>query len=97
MSNTVKIVFFSDAGHGWGRVTRNMINELNWAKEVSPYSYQQNGYVYLEEDWDLPRFIDVLHTAGLTEEIVYQEPVERSHIRRMPGYNALNNRFEMEA
>lgn len=90
MSNTVKIVFFSDPDHGWGRVPRNLINELNWAKEVSPYSYQHNGYVYLEEDWDLPRFIDVLHTTGFDEDIVYTDDRlgESRGIRNLPRYVA---------
>lgn len=86
MSNTVKIVFFSDAGHGWGRVLRNQINELRIADQISEYSYQYEGHVYLEEDRDLPLFIDALHAAGFDEDVIYQEPVERSRIRRLQRY-----------
>ena len=87
MSNTVKIVFHSDAGHGWGRVTRSMIELLGIADKISGYSYQDKGYVYLEEDCDLPRFIAALHAAGYDEEIVYMDPVDRSPIRNLPRFS----------
>lgn len=88
MSNTVKIVFHSDAGHGWGCVTRGMISELGVADRISEFSYQDKGHVYLEEDCDLPRFISALHAAGYDEELVYLDPVDHSRIRRLPRYTA---------
>ena len=90
MSNTVKIVFFSDPSHGWGRVTRSMIELLGIADKISGYSYQDKGYVYLEEDCDLPRFITALHSAGYDEEIVYMDDqlAESRGIRRLPRYEA---------
>lgn len=93
MSNTVKIVFFSDPGHGWGRVPRNLIDELGIADKISEFSYQDKGYVYLEEDCDLPRFISALHSAGFSEEIVYTDDRtgESRNIRRLPRYEAIKN------
>ena len=93
MSNTVKIVFFSDPGHGWGRVPRNLIDELGIADKISEFSYQDQGYVYLEEDCDLPRFISALHSAGFSEEIVYVDDRtgESRNIRRLPRYEAVKS------
>ena len=93
MSNTVKIVFFSDPGHGWGRVPCNLIDELGIADKISEFSYQDRGYVYLEEDCDLPRFISALHSAGFNEEIVYTDDRtgESRGIRRLPRYEAIKN------
>lgn len=90
MSNTVKIVFFSDPGHGWGRVTRSMIEWLGIADKISDYSYQDKGYVYLEEDCDLPRFISALHSAGYDEDIVAipGSTSEARGIRNLPHYSA---------
>ena len=91
MSNTVKIVFFSDPSHGWGRVTRSMLTELGIADKISEFSYQDRDYVYLEEDCDLPRVISALHSAGLDEEIVYTDDRtgESRGIRRLPRYEVL--------
>lgn len=91
MSNTVKIVFFSDPSHGWGRVPRNLLTELGIADRISEFSYQDQDYVYLEEDCDLPRVISALHAAGLDEEIVYTDDRtgEARSIRRLPRYEAL--------
>lgn len=88
MSNTVKIVFHSDVGHGWGRVTRNLIEALGVADKISEFSYQHQGFVYLEEDCDLSRFIAALHSAGYDEEIVYLDPVDHSPIRNLSRYTA---------
>lgn len=93
MSNTVKILFFSDASHGWGRVLRSTIEELGIADKISEFSYQDRDYVYLEEDCDLPRFIAALHSAGYDEEIVYMDDRvgEARGIRRLPRYEAVKN------
>lgn len=87
--NTVKIVFHSDISHGWGRTTRNMINELDIADKISEFSYQHQDHVYLEEDCDLPRFVAALHAAGYDEEIVHLDPCNGySRIRNLPRYTA---------
>jgi hypothetical protein len=89
MSNTVKIVFFSDAGHGWGRVPHSLITELGIADKISEFSYQDRDYVYLEEDCDLSLCIHELTLAGFREHIVHRKPVNRSSIRKLPRYEAL--------
>jgi len=49
--------FYSDEGHGWLKVTRAMIDSLGVAELISPYSYQKDDFVYLEEDCDAEVFL----------------------------------------
>ena len=52
--------FVADAGHGWLKVFRNEIDDLGIAKDISSSSYvnPHTGEVYLEEDCDMPRFLE---------------------------------------
>ena len=52
--------FVADAGHGWLKVLRNEIDDLGIAKDISSFSYvnPHTGEVYLEEDCDMPRFLE---------------------------------------
>jgi len=51
------IVKYSDPGHGWYRVPRKKLIELNIADKITPYSYQYGDKVYLEEDQDMTTFL----------------------------------------
>jgi hypothetical protein len=48
--------FFTDPGHGWLAVPKAELTTLGIAHDISPYSYQHAGFVYLEEDCDLVKF-----------------------------------------
>ena len=50
--------FFSDAGHGWLKVKRQELIDLNILDKITVYSYQKGAYVYLEEDQDAYTFIN---------------------------------------
>jgi hypothetical protein len=52
-----KYIFFCDPGHAWLRVKRQEIIDLNIQHRISPYSYQNGQYVYLEEDCDAGVFL----------------------------------------
>jgi len=51
--------YFTDPGHGWLRVKRAELNALGIANKISPYSYMRGDYVYLEEDCDMAKFMQV--------------------------------------
>jgi len=57
---SITINVYSDAGHGWGQVKRTILEKYDLMDKISGYSYQWRGNVYLEEDLDLPRLVDVL-------------------------------------
>ena len=54
------LVVYSDPGHSWVKVKRSELTRLGIIQNISPYSYQRSGYVYLEEDSDLGHYIDAL-------------------------------------
>lgn len=85
---TYTIPFISDPGHGWGRVVRGAIEDVGIADQISQYSYQDDVFVYLEEDCDLYLFINALEQRGYKVKLDTHH-VERTHIRRLPRYKEI--------
>ena len=54
--NTFK--HYTDPGHGWYRVSREMLFKMDILDKISSYSYQKGDWVYLEEDCDATIFFD---------------------------------------
>ena len=54
----IKRVFqcYNDAGHGWCKVSKKMLEELGIADKITTYSYQRGEFAYLEEDCDFTTF-----------------------------------------
>jgi hypothetical protein len=50
----MQVIIYSDSGHGWAKVERKLVDQLQLS--ISSYSYQRGAYVYLEEDCDLSKF-----------------------------------------
>ena len=46
------LTFYSDPGHGWLEVDRDVLVDLGIADEVSSYSYQRGDKVFLEWSGD---------------------------------------------
>lgn len=43
----MKLDFIQDPGHGWLKVPRKLLHELNIEHKITHYSYQRADYVYL--------------------------------------------------
>lgn len=56
---TINII--SDPGHAWAAVPRSELAELGVLSKISPYSYQKNEMVYVEEDCDLAIYINAMN------------------------------------
>ena len=52
--NTLK--HFVDPGHGWYRVSRELLFRMDLLDKISSFSYQKGNWVYLEEDVDASIF-----------------------------------------
>ena len=52
----MQVIIYSDSGHGWAKVARKLVDQLQLS--ISSYSYQRGAYVYLEEDCDLSKFCE---------------------------------------
>ena len=53
----LKYYYYEDAGHSWLKVPKARIQELGIANQITQYSYQRQGYAYLEEDSDAGTFL----------------------------------------
>jgi len=85
-----KYRFISDPGHAWLEVPRAELVALNILDKVSAYSYQNKGWVYLEEDCDAGLFIDA---KKLTRDNIVDVHQERTPIR---NYGRVIYRMEGE-
>ena len=67
----MKFNYFTDSGHGWFKVSKELLKKLNIADKVSSYSYQFKEWAYLEEDCDASLLFSALDSAGI--EWTYKE------------------------
>lgn len=81
MDTKIKIKFYSDPGHGWGAVKRNLLDSMSILDKISTFSYQKGQTVYLEEDRDLPVLVTQLALKGIEVEYQNSHSDRRSPIR----------------
>lgn len=80
------ITVYSDPGHGWGKVKREVLKNLKIDKYISSYSYQRGAYVYLEEDCDLSLLCQTLH-ANNTRVVFNEKTTDKpSRVRTYEHY-----------
>lgn len=78
---TFTIVVYSDRGHAWGKVKRQVLINLGLANKISRYSYQYKDNVYLEEDCDLFALHQALDMQGVRVKFVEKHTDRESRIR----------------
>jgi len=79
--------FYCDPGHAWVKVPRKELIDLGLEYKISPYSYQRNNDVYLEEDCDLSTFRDALFARGVTVKFRDHIANKSSRIRNYDRYS----------
>lgn len=84
----MKITVYSDPGHAWAAVKRQLVIDLGIAAKVSTYSYQRGQTVYLEEDCDLSLLIGALRERGIEFTFDEKHTDRRSPIRSYDYYRA---------
>jgi hypothetical protein len=80
------IIMYSDPGHAWGKVKRQVLVNLGIADKISRYSYQYKDNVYLEEDCDLSLFSDALNKLDTRIKFVEKTTNKTSRIRSYDRY-----------
>lgn len=75
-----------DAGHSWLKVPKDdLVGYRVRGGQITEFSYQDNDYVYLEEDIDAPMFL--MRERKLREiETVWIDDGVWSPIRKLPMY-----------
>jgi len=83
-----KFKFYADPGHGWLAVRRELIANLGLLEEITPYSYQKGGTVYLEEDQDAVTFLSVWGATNGPDSyyVEHKHSNKRSPIRNYEGF-----------
>mgnify|MGYP003659893723 CR=1 FL=1 len=83
---TFTVIVYSDGGHAWGKVKRDVLRNLGIANQVSSYSYQRNDYVYLEEDCDLFLLQQAMDKDNVRLKFVERHTDRESKIRSYERY-----------
>lgn len=78
--------FYHDAAHGWLAVKLKVLVDLGIADKVSKHSYIKGQTVYLEEDTDMPVYIDAQKARGVTVNAVAIDHGKRSIVRNYNIY-----------
>lgn len=87
--------YHTDPGHGWLEVSRDLLVSLGAvATTITPYSYQNQGKVFLEEDCDAGYFLDAFKAAGNTFEIMTNHVDSNSEIRRFKAFSLTEEDLE---
>jgi len=94
--------FRSDAGHGWLEVPRMEVRRLDIV--VTPFSYQKDDKVYLEEDLDAVTYLNAraaeigVELKDINEHITIEEVYDGdiSPIRNYTNYSQNYKEIEHE-
>jgi len=78
--------YFQDPGHGWIEVSIAELRRLNIDGHISPYSYRNGHFAYLEEDCDASAWSQAKRAAGEEFEIIELHTNNDSIIRTFKGY-----------
>lgn len=77
----------SDAGHAWARVPRKVLVESGIADQISAHSFQKGNNVFLEQDSDLPKFVEARNQANMVTKFApYNNKKRESRIRGYETY-----------
>jgi hypothetical protein len=79
------LIFISDPGHGWLRVPLKDIAALRIEEDISPYSFIDGRYAYLEEDCDYTIFINACTAQDIPLPDMQNQYVDRFD-RSQPGF-----------
>ena len=87
MEKVFTITVYSDVGHAWGKVKREVLVNLGIADKITRYSYQRGDYAYLEEDCDLTTLCMALNERDTRVKFVEKPSSNQySKIRSYPRY-----------
>ena len=80
--------FVSDPGHGYLRVKLEDLVKYGVEKKISPYSFKNDKFGWLEEDIDAGTFLEAVKAAGDEPNITYVSINSDATCRRYPRFPA---------
>jgi hypothetical protein len=91
----MNIIHYCDPGHGWFKVSKQLLVKLGIERDISSYSYQRGDYVYLEEDCDADLLFLNLQVQGVIPNVVTKHTNKRSRIRGYGRYETIQAMNEL--
>jgi hypothetical protein len=82
----MKIMYYTDGGHGWAACKIDTLRALGIANQVSHYSYMRGKTAYLEEDCDFDLLMRALIAKGQEYTIVEKHTNKPHPIRSYATY-----------
>ena len=79
---TTPLTFISDPGHGWLRVPLADIADLGIEEDISPYSFVDKRFAYLEEDDDCSVFVQACKAKNIPLPTIKEKYVEHFNRNR---------------
>lgn len=73
LSNT--LTFITDPGHGWLKVPLAELDALGIHDQITPYSYKNGRFAYLEEDCDMGLYLDARQAQGFPPPVFMERYV----------------------
>ena len=88
MRKSITVDFYSDAGHGWIKISIGKLKELGIIQQISNYSYINNNNAFLEEDRDAGILLRKLDEIGISYKFRHHYS-NRSRIRNFNSFNPI--------
>lgn len=80
------IHIYEDPAHGWAKVSKKLLRKLSIEDKISPFSYEQGAFAYLEEDCDLGVLIHALNHENIGYKFKTHHTNNESRIRGFDHY-----------
>jgi hypothetical protein len=78
--------YFQDPSHGWVEVPVAELRRLKIDDKISPYSYRNGNFAYLEEDCDFSLWLEAKRSAGEEFDLARLHTNHDSIVRTFRGY-----------
>lgn len=72
---------YCDPSHGWLAVKMTELEALGLRDKITSFSYIKGGTAYLEEDVDMPLYLEAMEADGYHITVVQTVSEKKSHIR----------------
>lgn len=72
---------YCDPSHGWLAVKMTELEALGLRDKITSFSYIKGGTAYLEEDVDMPLYLEAMEADGYHITVVQTVTEKKSHIR----------------
>jgi hypothetical protein len=69
MTRARVFLVYADPGHAWVKVPKSFLPRVGgdqWRRHFTAFSYESTHHVFLEEDRDAARFIELCKQEGIT-------------------------------